>query len=311
MIGLLRSEIRRLTSRRLARVVALVVLGTVLLILGRTFQVSSGGDPAAQRIRATQQAAADRAECERAADQGVFFEPCDQITPERYFDDPRLHAADVLPDATKAVAIGVTMFAFLVGASYVGAEWSAGTMQALLFWEPRRGRVLLAKGVALVAVVLAFFVVVEIVVYGGLWLIASTRGTTDGVTSGLHLSNLLTASRGAVVVAFTALLAYAVAGLTRHSAASLFGGFVYFAVVENLIRALRPGWQRYLIGENTTAVIDKQVDVAPAHARTIVDGVFGANTYTLTGNRAALTLGVYLALLLGAFYLAFTRRDVT
>lgn len=311
MISLLRSEIRRLTSRRVARITALIILGIVLLTLGRVFMVSKS-DAGPELQRAEFQAAQMRAECEQQKSQGIEFGiECEEIDASNFFDDPRLQGRHALRDGTKAVAVGVAIFAFAVAASYVGADWGAGTMQSLLFWETRRGRVLLAKALALVAVVAAFLVFVEVLVYLGLWLTASVRGTPEGVTAGLHTANLLTLSRGVVLVSFSALFGFAVAGLARHSGASLAAGFVYFVIVENLIRGLRPGWQRFLIGENFSAILNKETPVVRAHAKTIFDDFGNREAYLLTGVRGAVTLGLYLAFLLGAFYVAFTRRDVT
>lgn len=318
MISLLRSEIRRLTSRRVARITALIVLGITLLTLGRVFMVSSK-DAGPELAKATAQAAADRAQCEafrqNAQQQQELQFPdgfdCEEITASNYFNDPRLNGRDALSNGTKAVAVGVAIFAFAVAASFVGADWGAGTMQALLFWEPRRGRVLLAKGLALVAVVVAFLLFLEVVVYAALWLTAITRGTTEGMTAGLHNANVLTVLRGAVVVSVSALFGYAVAGLARHSGAALAGGFVYFVIVENLVRGLRPGWQRYLVGENFSAIVNKQTPVIRANADSLFTDEGLRLVYNLTGVRGAATLGLYLAVLLGAFYLSFTRRDVT
>ena len=58
-----------------------------------------------------------------------------------------------LRDGVKAVAGIFAFMAFLVGATAAGAEWSAGTMQSLLYWEPRRVRVMVAKVAALAAAV--------------------------------------------------------------------------------------------------------------------------------------------------------------
>lgn len=312
MTGLLRAEVRRLTSRRLARYVAIAVFAITILTLGRIFLTSARDiDPRLQQI-AAQQAEQDRIFCEEAKQRGEIDDAADCATPiGAYFDDPRLHARTALPGGVKTVAVVVGVLALVLGASYVGADWHIGTMQALLFWEPRRGRVMAAKAVALLGVVAAFSVVFHLVVYTGLYLIGATRGTTDGVTGGLHLSNLLTAGRGLVFGAVMALVGYAIAGLARNTVAALVAAFVYVVAVENAVRGLRPGWQRYLLTENTVALLNKRMDVAPASAKQLVDFSGEQAQYVLTSGRAALTLALYVGLLVGAFYLSFTRRDVT
>lgn len=314
MTSLIRAELRRLTSRRLVRILAIGAIGITLLVLGRSFLVSHRDTPAERtRIEAQNRADALR-QCEEAERQsgGQDF-GCEQIASENYdfYQDRRLNARQALPDGVTGVAVGTAILAFVVGASFVGAEWHAGTMQALLFWEPRRGRVLLAKALALVVVTIAFMVALQAVVYAATLLTAAMRGTTEGVTSGLHLSNLLRVLRGMVVVSVTGLLGYAIAGLARVTAAALGVAFVNFVIIENLIRGLRPGWQRFLFTENIAAVFEKKFAVAPAHARSFIDGFSEQQVYFLSGVRGAVTLTIYLAILLGAFALTFSRRDVT
>ncbi|HEU0129612.1 MAG TPA: hypothetical protein VFQ85_01300 [Mycobacteriales bacterium] len=261
MTRLLRAELLRLTSRRLGRILALVLLGIVLLVEIRIFAVS-------------------RPEL-----------------PPGAFSDPRLYARDALPAAATAVAVGCAIMGFVLGASYSGAEWHNGTMQALLFWEPRRGRVLLAKAVALVAVVVAFTVALQVVVWGLTYFVAATRGTTEGLTGSVHNAVLLRMLRGLFLVSVTSLLGFAVAGLTRVTGAALGAAFVYFAIIEQLIVGLRPGLFPYAVSANLSAFMAQHVELPTGQ--------------TLGGGRAAVTLIGYVALLLGAFYAVFTTRDVT
>jgi ABC-2 type transport system permease protein len=328
--GLLKAEVRRITARRLVRVLGALALLAVLLVEGRAFLVSNR-DLAAARRRAERivadsapsgQRLADICESMKAGDaippetdctsaegQQLVREQFGPADPSQVYVDPRLSARRELPKGARAVAVAVALMGFLVGASYIGAEWHHGTMQALLFWEPRRWRVLLAKALALVGVVMAFALALQVVVFGLTWLTAATRGTTAGLTGGLVTSVVLTALRGLAVVSVTSLLGYGVAGLARVTAAALGGAFVYFAIVENLVRGLRPGWQRFLFSENVSAVLLKHIPVAQAHQRLSFEGLI--TSYRLTGVRGVVTLAVYLGLLLGAFAVTFVRRDVT
>lgn len=335
---LLRAEILRLVSRRLARVFAGIVILIVLIVTVRSFVVSDRDLDAArrravaeaQRVERQQAGMYERvlAQCEDAKrrGEGPTTENCEElvgpreqyetppgsIDPANFYQDPRLFARTALPGGARGVAGGLAVVAFLIGASFIGAEWNAGTMQALLFWEPRRPLVLAAKALGLVVVTVAFTAAIQAFVYGMTLLTASTRGSTEGVTAGLHMSVLLTILRGMLVVSITALLGYAVAGLSRITAAALGAAFAYFVIIENLIRGLRPGWQRYLFTENVSAVLLKKVPVMPADARSL-GGIDDTTTtmYQLTAARGLVTLAVYLGLLIGVFYVTFTRRDVT
>jgi ABC-type transport system involved in multi-copper enzyme maturation permease subunit len=322
MRGLLSAEALRFRSRRLVRVLALVALAILLLTLVRLFFASSRDTTDARR-RAEKEFALQKQGCEQRGSgapggeevpAGVtcpyFIDEtgtAHELTVEMLFQDPRIQARRSLRTTAQAVAGGMALIGFILGASFIGAEWNAGTMQALLFWEPRRVRVLVAKAVALVAGVVVLTAVLQAVGYGGMYLLTATRGSTEGVTAGLQASVLLVMLRGMVVVTATALLGYAVAGLARVTGAALGGAFLYFFVFEQILAGLRPGWQRFLFTANIGALLAKKIDVATA--RGLLEPP--EHVYRLTASRGVVTLAVYLAVLLGAFFVTFTRRDVT
>lgn len=298
MIGLLRAEILRLTSRRLARVTALIFLGIVLLIQVVAGARSHEPTPLERSVIAEQMQEYERyrAECEAGKAAGSVPADADCGDVGGFISDPRYRADERVGAMATGIAIASAMLAFIVGASYVGAEWATGTMQALLFWEPRRARVVLSKAAALVLVVVAFTAVMQAVGWLTTMAVAGATGTTEGATAGVHMSAFLTMLRGMLVVTSTALLGFAIGGIARITAAALGFALIYFVLLENLLRANRPGWSRYLFTENVGAVMSNG---------------FEAMGYRVSAVRGAITLAVYLALLVGAFYAAFERRDVT
>lgn len=308
MIGLFRSEVLRLTSRRLARIGALAFLGILLLI-----QIVAAGrshDPTdvdrARMASVQQDIDQSRQFCEDAKTSGGLPPSTDCAAQagdlESYGDyDPRYEAADVVPAMASGIAVAAALLGFFVGASYIGADWATGSLQALLFWEPRRGRVVLAKAAALVTVLAAFTLAAEAFGWLTTMLVAVTRGTTEGATGGMHVAAFLTMLRGAFVVSFTGLLGFAFAGLARVTAAALGVALVNFVILENLVRAYRPGWVPYIITTNVDAVLTKRADLTDLGGAPVVVG----------GIQGAATLALYLALFVGAFYAAFSQRDVT
>jgi ABC-type transport system involved in multi-copper enzyme maturation permease subunit len=330
--GLLRAELRRLFSRRAVRVLLAVALLIVLIVEVRAFFVSDRNLDAAHRRAVAEAERESRGEsaqasvdaCEKARAEGQLppnavcptLGEIQGLSPEELYQDPRLHSAAFLKDGARAVASALAMLGFLIGATFVGAEWHAGTMQALLLWETRRLRVLAGKALALTVGMVAVTAAFQVLVWGGTMLTGATRGTTEGVTAGLQMSTLLTALRGMEVVSFAALLGFAFAGLARVTAAALGAGFAYFVIIENILRVLRPGWERWLISPNTAAVLLKQTTVQPAHAKHFAPAVVsefgpGPSLPQLHAVRGTITLAIYLAILLGGFAWSFTRRDVT
>lgn len=317
MSGLLRAEILRLTSRRVVRWLFAGGIVLILVVQGIAFAQS---EDRVETVTSSQvelpvelRDALERQCREQHGSNDLLVEKCVRGELAAFGGprevDHRYNATRLLPDVARAAVVGVMILGFVVGATSVGAEWSAGTMQALLFWEPRRVRVVLAKVAGLVVVLLGFLAVAEVVTIGTTLLNGTLRGTTEGITGGLWASSLLSVARGAGLVAFTGLFGFAIAGFARVTAAALGAAFVYFVILENLVRGFRPGWVRYLVSDNCAAVLTKGVDVPAAHARQTFEGF--VSTYRLTGQRAALTLALYLVVLVGAFTVSFMRRDVT
>jgi ABC-type transport system involved in multi-copper enzyme maturation permease subunit len=200
-----------------------------------------------------------------------------------------------LPDFGKAVAVICVLAAYLIGASAAGAEWSAGTMQSILFWESRRIRVVLAKVLGLVAVIAVVVVAAEVIFTVAALLAAQARGTTDGVDWASYLFVVL---RGIGMAAFAALLGFSISFATRVTAAAVGIGFVYFAVLEQLIFVWKIWLAPYLITPLLGAWLDNGIEIEE-------DGV------SVSGGRAGVTLAIYAAVMLTAATVWFRQRDVT
>lgn len=140
---------------------------------------------------------------------------------------------------TFGVFTGIGMF--LIGASAAGAEWAAGTMQALLYWEPRRVRVVLAKVAALIVLATAFALIVLALAAAGLYGSAAARGSTAGLTTGFWTSELLMVVRIVAFCWFAAVAGFAIAFGTRNTGAALGAAFVYFIGEQFVIN-----WKNWL-----------------------------------------------------------------
>jgi hypothetical protein len=84
--------------------------------------------------------------------------------------------------------------------------------------------------------------------------------------------------------------------LGRNTAAALGGVFVYLTVFEGVLRGLRPGLGRYLLGDNIATVL------SPDGLR--VDGSL------LSPTRGATAVAVYVVVLLTVSTASFRMRDV-
>ena len=310
MIRLTGVEILRLSSRRLVRIVVPLLLAlVVVIVLIDASQASKSNVDEFEAFRQERLEAYDRiaAEYEErgdemfvsreevAADPGSYcfgVGECGSAPREPYILRERL------PDFGKAVAVICVLAAYLIGASAAGAEWSAGTMQSILFWESRRIRVVLAKVAGLVAVIAVVVIAAEAIFTVAAMLAAQARGTTDGVDGDVWNSHVLMVLRGIGMASFAALLGFSISFATRVTAAAVGIGFIYFAVLEQLILIWKTWLAPYLITPLLGAWLDNGIEIEE-------DGV------SVSGGRAGLTLAIYAAAMLTAATVWFRQRDVT
>jgi hypothetical protein len=99
----------------------------------------------------------------------------------------------------------------------------------------------------------------------------------------------------AALGAFAAAVGLAVATIGRNTAAALGAAFVYFAIVERLIRGLRPAWQRWLVGENG--------------ATFLIGSDNGSMHRTMVSSGGVLL--VYVSVLIAVGLVWFRARDLT
>jgi ABC-2 type transport system permease protein len=121
------------------------------------------------------------------------------------------------------------------------------------------------------------------------------RGTTDGVDATWVRSTVGIAVRIAAMGSVGAVIGFAIASVSRNTAAGLGVGFGYTVIVENLIRGLRPQWARWLVGDNAVAFIT---------------GSSPDPSFELSMIRAGLVLALYASVLAIVAVALFRARDV-
>lgn len=194
-----------------------------------------------------------------------------------------------------SVGMPLVMLGWLLGASAIGAEWANRTMTTTLTWESRRRRVLAAKVVAAAAFSFVWLLTLQGIFAAAMYPAAEFEGTTAGVDLGWWLDIARLALSISAVGAIAAVLGASIATVGRHTAAALGAGFVYLAVVEGLIRAFRPGWVDWLVGDN---------------AALIMIGPEEVNHLSHSQGAALLLLLAYAGALLLVAMAVFKRRDL-
>ena len=288
MRRLVKVELRRFFARRLARVLTLLVALAFVAGGVAAFIVSEDSPSALAKEEAAYQQ--EVAECIRAGGfEGIPEEEAgDFCAQEIDRQDPRFVYSD-MPDVLRSYAVLFAMLSWLVGASFIGADWHHRGFTTLLTWEPRRGRVLAAKiavaaiGSGLMVLFLSFFL--SAVLYPA----ASFKGSVAGIDWRQQLDvALMVSALGAGAGALGASLAF----ISRNTSAALGAGFIYLAVLEGLIRGFKPAWTDWLLGDNTAQVVTGEVNLGHSVSA------------------SALLLTAYVAALVVVAWLFFRRREV-
>ena len=190
-----------------------------------------------------------------------------------------------LPDVLMGTSLVLVSVAWILGASSIGADWHAGHVTTILTWEPRRGRVMLAKITASLASVFVVSLVIQALLGAALAAAATGAGSTAGADAVWLAESAGVALRVALLSTIFAGFGFGLASAGRNSAVALGVGFGYLVIVENLVRGLRPQWTPWLLTENAGLfIVDSPIDF-PLLARSTV----GAGLY-LAAVGAALLL---------------------
>ena len=305
MRRLLASELLRFRSRRLVIVMLVgALLATAVGLVIAAIQSTAPTDAvvAAARARAREEVA----KC-LVADfgDGNLGMPIEDFCRENFADPNQYmpsHLALVdLPQILEGVSSITSILGLVIGASFVAASWQTGTISTIFTWEPRRLRwfaartLILAGGVFVVAALIVLFLSV------GVAFAAMLRGSTVGVVGEWWTDVLTTSLRVSTAAALSAVIGGAVAAIGRHTAAALGVVFVWTAVLEGLVRGLRPLWTPWLLGDNLVTFLSW---------RTMEFQVSAFESFTITPGRAIFVILGYTAVVVAFGCIFVGIRDV-
>lgn len=305
MKRLFASELLRFRSRRL--VVVMLVGALVATSVGLVLAAIDSTPPTDAVVAAARAEAREEVAKCLVADfgDGNFGGSIEDFCRENFGDPTQYmpsHLALIdLPQILEAVSSITSILGLVIGASFVAASWQTGTISTIFTWEPRRLRWFAARILVLLAGVFVMTVVIVLFLSAGLAFAAMLRGSTVGVNSEWWTDVLTTSLRVSVAAALSAVIGGAVAAIGRHTAAALGVVFVWTAVLEGLVRGLRPSWIPWLLGDNLVAFLGWQ---------TTEFQVSAFESFTITPGRSVIVIVGYTAVLL-AFGFTFVRiRDV-
>ncbi len=312
MTGLVRAELLRFISRRLFRAIGAIAVLLVLVSVVISF-LQSSNDPdagleAARRDVAACEASRGQFEGEKfptEQPESGFFCPTVEDLAGQY--DKRFDYVDTMPDVSRLIAVALFVLSFVVGASFMGAEWGSGAMTTLLTWEPRRGRVLVAKviaGTLLMAAASVLLLALIAVVYLP---VASLRGTTRGLDGSVWWTLFGVWARGAGLAMFGSAVAMAISTITRNTAGAVGVAFGYGVILDPLLGVIRRGaYIEWLLQYNIARFLgfvdlpQRQPDVSTGFVQT---------QEALGISRPAILFAIYAAIALGIAYATMRSRD--
>jgi hypothetical protein len=332
--SLLKAELHRFRARRFIQVLAGIgVLGWALAIV---IGLLNFGHPT-EADYADAQAQVDQI----LADNNQFREQCledpeaatggqvpDGVSPEEICG-PELTEQDIggvesfltkapfdLEDAGTAGALAfaglASALAFVIGATWIGAEWSTRSIVALLFWAPRRLRVMGTKLAVLVAGATVFGVAAQVGWLTMAGILDAAVGTDKALPDGFWSTLLQTQARGVLLVVLAAVLGFGLTSIVRNTGAALGIGFVYVVVVQLVLGNMKPSWSQWMLGTNAVGLVNE--GGLTLYFYDLVDystDNFGEPVqYYLGPLQSGLFLGAVAVVLIGLGTWLFTRRDI-
>jgi ABC-type transport system involved in multi-copper enzyme maturation permease subunit len=193
-------------------------------------------------------------------------------------------------------AVFLAAGALLAGASVVGAEWRAGSISTLVTWEPRRGRVAVAKIATAALAAAAIGLILQVVFVLALLPALLVHGSTAGADAEWFWGMAGGIARSAVLTGLAAAVGASLAMVGRNTAVAFGAAFVYLNVVEGALRAWKPWAGRWLISENVAVfLLGGRVEDMP---------------FTRAPLTATMTIAVYVAVVAAVATTSFRRRDI-
>ena len=329
MMRLTKVELRRLFCRRLTVVAILGALVIVGLMLFATFQEAkplSAPELTQQRVQfdqarkefeangqqQVQDCLTQQAEAKKSDPKADFG--CSQMEPklENYLKPPAKFAL-VMPGTLLAGSYLLTFLGFVIGVSFVAAEFSSGSMANWLTFEPRRMRVytskLAAAGLGLIPATVALLGLLT----AGVWLIVHHFNPSGGTTSKVWADVGLMGARS-LALALAATVAGAALGvLLRRTVAVLGIAVGYFVLVEGVFGQALQGVRPWLVLLNVNAWLQHGAGYFTQVCKTDAQGGYSCQGVekVLSFGHGTAYLGLLVAVAVGLAALVFRRRDVS
>jgi ABC-2 type transport system permease protein len=328
LIRLTKVELRRLISRRLT-----IVGAAGLLLISALLLVATWADARPMSAAEQQQAqkqfelahqdwvehgAENRKQCEadwqnQPDPKPKLEEMCNYSEPKlEDFGRPQTVFQQIMPDLLQGSSYFLAFAAFLIGASFFGAEFSTGAIGNWLTFEPRRLRVYASKLAAAATGFVPLAAVILAIVILGVYLIVDQLGDTSGATGTVWGDLSAMGGRAIVTTALAAALGCVVGVLLRHTAAAIGVVMAYLVLIEGVFGSFLQKAQPYLVKLNFDAFVKHDAIYYINQCQTGADGSYNCNYVekTLTFEHGAWYLALLAVVMIVIGGWVFHRRDI-
>jgi ABC-2 type transport system permease protein len=314
------AEITRLLSRRLTGIAMILIL---LGVAGYQLVVNDALSPPSGEERAAAERSYQQAHQDWAAGREQYEKECrdsgspqnDCVIPEptlvEFTGDPTPFK-EATSTALKLSTVLVALVTFTIAASFIGAEYSSGSIINWLTFVPRRSHVFWSKLLAVVGFAAFLGTLAATLVLSASLILARLHGSP--VEAVPELAGL--GVRGVLPVVVLAVLGFCVGLLTRHTAGAI--GILFAVIVVCFIRIVAlstQSWAQRITPwtpeGNIAALIDRGYTYTVPIEKVTREGV----AIELAESAVSLTHGlvywsIILTLVIMGSLLIFRRRDV-
>ena len=314
MLQLVRAETNRLLSRRftlLALVAVLLAVGAFQIAVNDTLQPPTAADQASSQAQ-YEEALRFWEENERTCDNAGNPPDCRYPEPQLSEFSFTRPFGEVTSESLQLSIYLVALAALMIAGSFIGAEYSSGSIANWLSFLPRRGRVFASK---LVTIVL-FSALVSAAATGLALTAALVMAQAYDLPVGRLSAELGMLGRGVLVAVALAVLGFCIGTIGRHTAAAIGAllGYLFVWFVRNAMLS-EAAWAQRLTPwtpEANLAAVVKGGHQYFVPVRSIgPDGVsvdYLERTVSLT--HGLVYWAVLLAVVIVGTAVVFRRRDV-
>ena len=239
---------------------------------------------------------------------------CNEMEPKwgANWGKPKVKFFELMKSVLFSWSYLMAFIGFLIGAGFVAAEFSTGSMGNWLTFEPRRMRVYMSKLAAAGLGLIPAAAVLLGLLIAGVWMITSQFGTTAGTTAEMWNDLGLLAGRLVALTVVTAVVGAAMGALLRHTAAVMGIAIGYLVLVEGIFAQMFQGARPWLVRVNMDGWIQHGTKYYIQSCKTDSQGNYrcdGVEKFLGFGHSSAY-LGLLVVLVIGLSALIFQRRDV-